>query len=708
MRKSDRKIFATLFLSIFTAVTGVGIVVPLLPAYAHGMGAKGLYIGLVFGAFSVSRTFFLPYFGRCSDRKGRKPYIVAGLFAYAMISVAFVFAKTVEWLIAIRFVQGIMSAMIMPVVYAYVGDMTSHKREGITMGIFNMSVFLGLSIGPLAGGVIKDHFGLDFSFLCMGALSFLSFLLSLFMLPPTRTERVTHQGSGPTRWKVLLADRDIIGLFAFRFAYTACIGIIWSFLPLLADMEFSLSSGSIGILVMLGIFISGLMQTPMGFLADRMNRKLMVVGGGLVTGYAMISFEWAMGFWGLFSANVLFGIGGGICMAPHTAMTVRKGHRRGAMGSVMGLMTMAHSMGMTAGSLFAGLMMDMSQLRHAFSLGSLIMLVGVMVFFVCCTGTESASAHEKQNPVEAELRQVRQEIRPLDFSSEPAHPPAVIAYFKYYGLHSESVRHHFGSFDSGGYTLAAHVFQPRNPKGTVFLLHGYFDHTGMLKNLIRDGLDRNLAVAVYDLPGHGLSSGARTSVNDFSEYVAVLEDFIRLCQDLPRPWHLISHSTGSAITLEYLFIAREHQVFDKIIFLAPLVRFAHWKLARLAYHLTKPFVKTVPRKIRATSSDPDFVEFLKNDPLQARQLPIRWLNALYAWEKGISDNAPVSAPVLILQGTQDTVVDWKYNLSFLKKKINSPEIRRIENARHQLLNESEQIRSEVFRQIGSYLDDKPL
>ncbi len=42
------------------------------------------------------------------------------------------------------------------------------------------------------------------------------------------------------------------------------------------------------------------------------------------------------------------------------------------------------------------------------------------------------------------------------------------------------------------------------------------------------------------------------------------------------------------------------------------MRFAHWKLARLAYHLTKPFVKTVPRKIRATSSDPDFVEFLRN------------------------------------------------------------------------------------------------
>ena len=71
MQKSDRKIFGTLFFSIFTAVTGVGIVVPLLPVYARDLGASGLYIGLIFGAFSLSRTLFLPYFGRLSDKKGR-------------------------------------------------------------------------------------------------------------------------------------------------------------------------------------------------------------------------------------------------------------------------------------------------------------------------------------------------------------------------------------------------------------------------------------------------------------------------------------------------------------------------------------------------------------------------------------------------------------------------------------------------------------
>jgi len=76
--------FRRSFLLHFTAMTGVGIVVPFLPVYAYdlGLGASGIYISLIFGAFSLSRSVFLPYFGRCSDRRGRKPFIVSGLFVF--------------------------------------------------------------------------------------------------------------------------------------------------------------------------------------------------------------------------------------------------------------------------------------------------------------------------------------------------------------------------------------------------------------------------------------------------------------------------------------------------------------------------------------------------------------------------------------------------------------------------------------------------
>lgn len=381
MTTSDKKIFAILFFSIFVSVTGVGIVVPLLPVYAYELGASGLYIGLVFGAFSLSRTFFLPYFGRLSDKKGRKPLIVAGLLAYALISIGFILSKNVETLIIMRFIQGISSAMLIPVIQAYVGDITPEGSEGLSMGMFNMSMFFGLSLGPLAGGMINEHFSLNTSFLCMGILAFLGFSLCLFLLPPTKSERAVSRKKEVVSWKKLLRDKDLAGLFLFRFAYAACVGVVWGFLPVLADSEFHLSSSYIGILVMLGVFIAGVMQTPMGYMADRFNKRIMILIGGFIIAFAILLFNWADGFGDLFIANVLIGIGGGIAMPALMALAVLKGNTTKAMGSVMGIITMAHSSGMLTGSLVAGLMMDMFQLRHAFSFGSLIMILGTGLFF---------------------------------------------------------------------------------------------------------------------------------------------------------------------------------------------------------------------------------------------------------------------------------------------------------------------------------------
>ncbi|MFO7556921.1 MAG: MFS transporter [Desulfobacterales bacterium] len=384
MNNIDKKIFGTLFFSMFGTVTGVGIVVPLLPVYASNLGAGGIYIGLIFGSFSLSRTFLLPYFGRSSDKKGRKPFIIIGLFAYTLVSLAFIISSSVESLIAIRFFQGIASAMIMPAVQAYVGEITPAGREGFTMGVFNMSMFLGLSFGPLIGGFIRDRFTLDASFASMGFLTFLGFLLSFFLLPPTTSERASRRRTEPLAWKWVVYDKDMAGLFIFRLAYAACIGVIWSFLPVLADSEFSLASSSIGILVSLGVFSSGLLHVPMGFMADRLNRKTMVVVGGLIITYAIFSYTWAGSFRDLLLASTLFGLGGGIAMPALMALAVLKGNGIDAMGSVMGLMAMAHSLGMLAGSLLAGLMMDVSRLRYAFPSGAVVMIL-CLGFFIILT-----------------------------------------------------------------------------------------------------------------------------------------------------------------------------------------------------------------------------------------------------------------------------------------------------------------------------------
>jgi len=382
---SDHKqVFITLFFIIFTTATGVGIVVPLLPIYAHDLGAAGIYVAMIFGAFSISRAFFLPWFGSLSDKKGRKPFILAGLLTYILVAIAFVRTANVEGLIAIRFIQGAGSAMVMPVVQAYVGEICHEGTEGYAMGLFNLSMFLSLSLGPVMGGVVQQTWSLNAAFYCMSLLSALGAALCLIFLPPLSRERVRINKRSPASLSVVIRDRELAGLVVFRYAYTACIGIIWCFMPLYASTAFGLAGGKIGLLVTAGVFVSGVLQVPMGYAADRWNRKIMVVTGGILSAAGILYPFWAASFMDLLVGVCIFGLGGGISMPALTALAVVKGEKRQALGSVMAVLTSAHSLGMFTGSIMAGLSMDFFSLSYAFPCGGIVMVSGVLVFPVLC------------------------------------------------------------------------------------------------------------------------------------------------------------------------------------------------------------------------------------------------------------------------------------------------------------------------------------
>ena len=375
-------IFFTLFFTLFATITGVGIVVPLLPVYAEHLGAAGLQVGLIFGSFSLSRTLLLPWFGRLSDQRGRKPFILMGLAGYTLMSLAFIAGDSVTALILTRFFQGIASAMVMPVVQAYVGEITPAGKEGYTMGLFNMSMFASLSIGPILGGVITDAWSMNAAFVCMGLLAAVGFAFSAFFLPPVAREPISSRANVSIAWKPLFETPSFTGLFIYRFAYTACISIIWCFIPLFAQTRFNLSGSSTGFLVTLGIFISGLLQVPMGTLADRINKRWMVITGGALCGASFMLIFTADTHKDLLLAVSVFGLGGGISMPAIMAMGVILGHEKKAMASVMSMLTVAHSAGMMVGAMGAGGVMDYFSLEYAFPCGTILMSTGVILFFI--------------------------------------------------------------------------------------------------------------------------------------------------------------------------------------------------------------------------------------------------------------------------------------------------------------------------------------
>jgi MFS family permease len=361
---------------------GVGIVAPLLPVYAHELGAGAFQIGLIFGAFSLTRTIFVPYFGKLSDVKGKKPLLTLGMFLYFLFSLLYLISSNVHALILVRLGQGFASAMIFPVAQAYVGMITPKNKEGFIMGLFNVSLYGGLSFGPILGGVVKDLFNIQFSFLTMGAFTFLGFILCLALLPSEK-----RHGGGldsapkkPLGYLHLIREPGIFSLFIFRFCFTTGIGFIWAFLPLLASTRLNLSSATIGFVVMISVLVSGVFQTPMGFLADRFNKKLLITFGGILGALSLFLVQTANTFGELFLASGLFGLAGGIAFPALMALGVIEGRRLEAMGSIMGLLALAHSLGMLIGPLLAGLIIDFFSFSMVFFMGTLILVTGSLVF----------------------------------------------------------------------------------------------------------------------------------------------------------------------------------------------------------------------------------------------------------------------------------------------------------------------------------------
>lgn len=280
------------------------------------------------------------------------------------------------------------------------------------------------------------------------------------------------------------------------------------------------------------------------------------------------------------------------------------------------------------------------------------------------------------------------------------------AYRHFYSLDIPGVDSWLGRFDTAGFELVAQVWLPAAPVATLVLLHGFYDHMGLYRHAIEWALARQFAVIACDLPGHGLSSGERASIDDFAVYQDVLQALFEQSQalNLPQPWHLCGQSTGGAILVDHLLHHGAHSPAQgQVILLAPLVRPRAWRWSKFSYQVLRHFVTGIERRFSENSNDPTFLPFLQADPLQPRRLPTAWVGALMAWVKRI-EVAPCSPrQPLIVQGQADMTVDWPYNLEVLKAKFAEPQILLMPEARHHLVNELPAIRRDYFAFIGQRL-----
>lgn len=357
---------------------GQGVVVPLLPGYAHQLGASNFKIGFVFSAFSLSTVIFLPLFGRLSDRKGRKPIITAGLFIYACAAGAYMAVSSVNGLVLVRLFQGIAAAMILPVARAYAGEITPTNKTGFAMGFINVSFFGGVASGPLLGGMVKDAFGIYYAFLLMVGVCLFGALLSLLVLPSRRTEAALADQKHQLRKIKSIFDRYIAGLFIVLLGINISTAAVWTYAPLIAQVNLQLPARIIGMMITTSVLTAALFNIPMGYLADRMSKRSLMVIGILILSVTMILLPIVRNAWELWLVCVGVGSGVGVTNPVVNSMAIIWGRKRRILGQTMSFMTTAASLGMFCGPLIVGTLMDLYNPTIGFwSAGSIILANGI-------------------------------------------------------------------------------------------------------------------------------------------------------------------------------------------------------------------------------------------------------------------------------------------------------------------------------------------
>lgn len=292
---------------------------------------------------------------------------------------------------------------------------------------------------------------------------------------------------------------------------------------------------------------------------------------------------------------------------------------------------------------------------------------------------------------------------------EPGRPmdDAALRYAGYYGIDfSDHVPQHLGRIEVDGFTVAVQVWLPPQARGTLVVLHGYYDHMGLYRHLISWALQHGLAVLAFDLPGHGLSSGERASIDCFLRYQKVLDEVLVHAADwrLPAPWHLLGQSTGGAILIDKLLHGPLPDELGRTILMAPLIRPRQWVVSQFSLRLLGGFVQQLGRRFTDNSNDQVFLDFIRErDPLQSQVLPVAWVQALERWIPRIESAGTSQHSPLIIQGQMDRTVDWQHNIRVLEDKFSDPEVFFLPEARHHLANEGELMRRQYLAWLGSQL-----
>ena len=320
---------AVVFISQVLTAIGFSLVFPFLPLYVEHLGStSGLSVewmaGLVIAVQGFTMMFASPLWGAVADRYGRKLMVMRATFGGVIVMGLMGVVTSGEQLIFLRGVQGIVTGTV-AANNALVASAVPREKIGFAMGTLQVSLWGGVALGPLIGGVLADAYGFAMPFFITSIALFFSGILIYFGIDedfePQKAKRDQNRPSMIEQWRHVLAATGVPIVYSMRLLAGIGRSMIIPIAPLFVVSL--LNPAMVGQSIFAGAVMSVSSATStvsgvyLGRLGDRIGHRTILIWSAIVVVIFYIPQVFVTNVWQLLAWQGLAGLAmGGIISAP--------------------------------------------------------------------------------------------------------------------------------------------------------------------------------------------------------------------------------------------------------------------------------------------------------------------------------------------------------------------------------------------------------
>ncbi|MDQ4079033.1 MAG: MFS transporter [Chloroflexota bacterium] len=374
-----------LFMAQLLSVAGFAVIFPFLPLYVEELGVRTIgsvefWTGMVFSAQAVTMGIMAPIWGTLADRLGRKLMVERALFGGAIVLTLMGIARSAEELTLLRAIQGAITGVV-TAANALVAASAPRERAGWALGLMQTSVWAGVAVGPLIGGVLADAFGFHATFYLTGLLLLLSGV-TVHQWVVEERESLEEEAAGGSRsfveaWKRTLTVEGMSALYGVKFTVRLAASVMLPVAPLLVA-ALMVDSGRVATVA--GIFTaataaaSTLSAVKFGSLGDRIGYRSVLIVGCVASGLTYLLFLWVGQIWQLIALAILVGVANG-AVIPSIGALLANASPKGGQGTVYGIDASVNSGARMVAPLIGTAVASWISLQASFAVAGLIFLL---------------------------------------------------------------------------------------------------------------------------------------------------------------------------------------------------------------------------------------------------------------------------------------------------------------------------------------------